>query len=113
MRFYSLAGAIILGASTICMSSACTDVVAARASTIQDAQTAADTKQARFKVDGMTCTSCNVAVKLAAEKVLGVVKAGASHEKKSAWAVYDPKKTSPKAIAAAITAAGYPTSPVE
>lgn len=113
MRLYKIAGTIILGVSAIAFTAACSDVVAAQADTAQNPHPVAATKQARFKVDGMTCSSCNVAVKVAAERVNGVSKAGASHEKKTAWAVYDPSKTSPKAIAAAITEAGYPASLTE
>ena len=113
MRFYTLAGILVLSASTIAFAAACSDVVAAQVDTAQDAHPVAATMQARFTVDGMTCGSCNVAVKVAAEKVVGVSKAGASHEKQTAWAVYDPTKTNPRDIAAAITDAGYPASIIE
>src|SRR5574341_1073938 len=68
--------------------------------------------EAVFQVDGMTCSSCNVAVKLAAEKVNGVDQARASHDEKRAWVHYDPAKTNPEAIATAITNAGYKTTPL-
>ncbi len=76
-------------------------------------QPAKASQQARFTIEGMTCASCNLAVKAAAEKVKGVSKAGASHSKKTAWAVFDPAQTNAKAIGAAITAAGYAATLVE
>jgi copper chaperone CopZ len=39
----------------------------------------------------MTCASCNVAVKVAAEKVPGVREARASHEEQRAHVTYDSK----------------------
>ncbi len=112
MQFYKLLGIIIFGVSAVVGITSCNNARATQPSKSDEAgaQPAALTKQARFKVEGMTCASCNVTVKVAAEKVDGVSKAGASHEKKSAWAVYDPAKTNPKAIAEAITAAGYPAT---
>ena len=68
--------------------------------------------EAVFQVEGMTCSSCNAAVKLAAEKVNGVHQARASHGEKRAWVHYDPAKTNPEAIATAITSAGYKATPL-
>lgn len=68
-------------------------------------------KQATFHVEGMTCGSCNVAVKVAAERVDGVTEARASHAEKRAWVSFDPARTSPEAIARAVTEAGYETTP--
>lgn len=68
-------------------------------------------KQATFHVEGMTCGSCNVAVKVAAERVDGVTEARASHAEKRAWVSFDPARTSSEAIARAITEAGYETTP--
>lgn len=71
----------------------------------------ANVQQATFHVEGMTCASCNVAVKVAAEKVEGVTEARASHAEKRAWVSFDPARTSSEAIARAITEAGYETTP--
>jgi len=71
----------------------------------------ANVQQATFHVEGMTCTSCNVAVKVAAEKVEGVTEARASHGDKRAWVSFDPRRTNPEAIARTITAAGYEATP--
>lgn len=69
--------------------------------------------RATFDVPGMTCASCNVTVKLAAEGVDGVAEARADFEKKRAWVEYDPGKTTPAVIAAAITRSGYEAKPIE
>ena len=113
MQISRIAILTVMGVYAAVFAIACNDVVAAHVHEATSAVETASTKQARFTVEGMTCGSCNVAVKVAAEKVDGVSKAGASHEKKTAWAVYDPTKTNPKAIAAAITKAGFKTTPVE
>jgi copper chaperone len=60
-------------------------------------------KHVTLKVEGMTCGGCAAAVKMAAEKVDGVKEAKVSHEKGTAEVVYDPDKTTPEAIAKAIT----------
>lgn len=104
---------VLAGIATVALMVAGSETVAAQPDAAKDVTPVADTKQARFRVDGMTCGSCSLAVKMAAQKVPGVSKAGASNEKKTAWAVYDPGKTNPKAIAAAISKAGYPATPIE
>lgn len=76
-------------------------------STAATSSSSASRAEAVFDVNGMTCASCNIAVKVAAEKVPGVRHVRASHDEKRAWATYDPTRTTPDAIAAAITGAGY------
>ncbi len=56
-----------------------------------------------LKVEGMTCGGCEAAVKSAAKKVDGVKDARVSYEKSTAQVTYDPTKTTPEAIARAIT----------
>src|SRR5215212_8665756 len=56
-----------------------------------------------LKVSGMTCAGCEVAVRLAARRVDGVRDVTVSYAKGKAEVTYDPAKTSPAAIAAAIT----------
>ncbi len=106
-------GAIILSVVAATFAVSCTNAVVQPQEVPQNTQAVAAAQQARFTVEGMTCASCNVAVKVAAEKVNGVSKAGASHAKKTAWAMYDPVKTNPEAIAQAITNAGYKTTVVQ
>ena len=63
-------------------------------------------------VEGMTCAGCAVAVKMAAGKVDGVINVDVSLEEKRAHVTYDPAKTTPSAIAEAITAgAGFEADP--
>lgn len=107
MRVFGPSSSMILGIAAALFAVACNDGAAVETQASVSAASATATAQARFKIEGMTCGSCNIAVKMAAEKVDGVSKAGASHETKQAWAAYDPAKTNPKVIAAAITAAGY------
>lgn len=69
-------------------------------------QKADETKQAArvtLSVTGMTCGGCEVAVRMAAQKVNGVKEAIVSYEKRTAEVIYDPLKTTPQAIAKAIT----------
>ncbi len=65
-----------------------------------------------FEVKGMYCATCPVTVKTAAKKVPGVIDARVSREQERAWVTYDPSKTTPEAIATAITKAGYPAKPL-
>lgn len=61
------------------------------------------TQVVTLKVSGMVCGGCEVAVKMAANKVDGVKDVKASHEKGTAEVTYDPSKTNAEAIARAIT----------
>jgi periplasmic mercuric ion binding protein len=61
------------------------------------------TKVCRLKVTGMTCSGCEAAVRMAARSVDGVTEAKASYAKANAEVTYDPAKTTPEAIAKAIT----------
>lgn len=63
-----------------------------------------------LQVDGMTCTGCVAAVKGALMKVDGVKTAQVSLERNEAVVEYDPAKTSPDALAKAVTKAGYKAS---
>lgn len=60
-----------------------------------------------FDVEGMTCASCEVSIKMALKKVEGVVEVSADAEAGSAHAKFDPTKTDGAALAAAITKLGY------
>jgi len=72
------------------------------------------TQTCTLKVSGMTCASCDVAVRLAAKSVSGVETVKVDYAKAKAEVTYDPSKTSPQAIAAAITkASGFKAEPVK
>lgn len=60
-----------------------------------------------FDVEGMTCASCEVSIKVALKKVEGVVEVSADAEAGTAHAKFDPTKTDGIALAAAITKLGY------
>jgi len=67
--------------------------------------------EATFDVHGMHCASCPVTVRAAAEHLGGVVSVRVDMDLARAWVTYDPKATTPAAIAQAITDAGYPATP--
>ena len=56
-----------------------------------------------LKVSGMHCGACASTVEKAARKIDGVIAASASHPKATAEITYDPAKTTPHAIAKAIS----------
>src|SRR5436305_927779 len=65
-----------------------------------------------LKVTGMTCAGCEAAVKIAAKRVDGVKEIVVSYDKAAAHVTYDPAKTTPAAIAKAITdKTGYKANP--
>jgi len=64
-------------------------------------------------VEGMTCAGCAVAVKMAAGTVDGVTSVDVSLEDNQARVAYDPARTTPRAIAEAITkGTGFTAEPV-
>jgi copper chaperone len=66
-----------------------------------------------LKVSGMTCAGCEVAVRLAARSVDGVQDVTVSYAKGRAEVTYAPAKTSPAAVATAITKkSGFTAEPV-
>src|SRR6266516_2078780 len=72
------------------------------------------TQTCTLKVSGMTCASCDVAVKIAAKRVSGVKTVKVDYPKGKAEVTYDPSKTNPQAIADAITEhSGFKTEPVK
>ncbi len=67
----------------------------------------ANTQHADFDVEGMTCASCEVSIKVALKKIEGVAEVTADAEAGRAGATFDPERTDPVALAAAITKLGY------
>jgi copper chaperone CopZ len=61
------------------------------------------TQVCTLTVSGMTCAGCEAAVRMAARSVRGVTDATVSYSKGQAEVRYDPSKTTPRAIARAIT----------
>ncbi|GEM_PF-294452 len=58
-------------------------------------------------VEGMTCATCEVAIRYALKSVNGVESARVSAAAKTATVEYDPAKTNPEKLVAAINATGY------
>jgi mercuric ion transport protein len=67
----------------------------------------ADTEQVTFKVEGMTCASCEPAIRIALEKTPGVKRADVSYERGNAIVDYDPKETTPEKLRDVINGTGY------
>lgn len=59
------------------------------------------------KVEGMTCTACEVPIRDALSRSEGVVSADVSHERGDARVKYDPTKTNVDQIKRAINSTGY------
>lgn len=69
-------------------------------------------RQTSFSIKNMTCALCPVTVRAAMQNVKGVNSVKIDFEAKTATVVYDPAVTTPDAIAAASTDAGYPGSAI-
>lgn len=63
---------------------------------------------ATFTIENMTCALCPVTVRKAIEAVAGVQAVTVNFDAKTATVVFNPAATTPDAIAAASTNAGYP-----
>ena len=63
-----------------------------------------------LRIEGMTCASCAVAIRVAAERLDGVHAAEVDFETGSARVRYDPLTVTPTRIAEGISALGYPTT---
>jgi copper chaperone CopZ len=71
-----------------------------------------DTRVCTLRVSGMTCAGCEAAVRMAARGVDGVTGVKVSYVKARAEVTYDPAKTTPAAIAKAITdSSGFTAEP--
>ncbi|MCA1652633.1 MAG: heavy-metal-associated domain-containing protein [Sphingomicrobium sp.] len=67
---------------------------------------------ASFGIANMTCPTCPITVKKAMQGVAGVNSVTINLTTKSAQVVFDPRRTSVAAIAAASANAGFPAKPV-
>ena len=68
---------------------------------------AAGMKTATFRVEGMTCVSCETTIRLALERAPGVSRAEVSYDRGEAVVKYDPEKTTPDRLRDAINSTGY------
>jgi mercuric ion binding protein len=71
---------------------------------------AAEPQTATLDVKNMQCQMCAITVKKALQKVPGVEEAKVKLDQKNATVRFDPNKTSPDALAAATTKAGFPAT---
>lgn len=83
--------------------------LAAAAALAPGAGRAGEPARATLHVDGMTCPSCSLAVRVALERLDGVSDARVSVAEKRATVSYDPGRVTPEDMARAVTRAGYPT----
>ncbi len=72
---------------------------------------AAEPARVVMDVPSMNCSLCPISVKKALERVPGVIEAKADLATKTAEAKYDPDRTSPDALAKAVSNAGFPATP--
>ena len=63
-----------------------------------------------LEVPGMTCRTCPITVRLALERVPGVIDAEADFDTKTATVTFDPDQTDARALIRATTEAGYPST---
>lgn len=68
---------------------------------------AGEPRIAVLEVAGMTCSLCPITVRKALERVPGVLEAKADYATQRAEAKYDPDRTSPQALAKAVSDAGF------
>lgn len=66
-----------------------------------------NTKQAEFKIKGMTCEGCTEHINIEIAKVKGVINYQTSYKKANSIVKFDNSKTSVDSIAAAINSTGY------
>jgi copper chaperone CopZ len=64
-------------------------------------------EQATFKVEGMTCASCETTIRLALERTPGVRRADVSYVRGAATVEYDSNQTTPAELREAINKTGY------
>lgn len=97
LSLFVFAAAALIGGVSLSRSS--TDTIAVKAENLTTAS---------FAVENMTCATCPITVKKAMSRVPGVRTVEIDFDKKTATVTYDPTVTTPEAIAAASTDAGYP-----
>lgn len=81
---------------------------------VQSSTAQATTQTCTLKVSGMTCASCDVAVRIAAKTLKAVKTVKVDYPNGTAEVSYDPAKTSPKEIADVITElSGFKSEPIQ
>lgn len=103
---------LIIGASVVALGAASilsTTGVSLFAAPSAAAQVTA-VRTVSFSIENMTCALCPVTVKSAMAGVDGVKSVEINFDAKTALVVFDPSITTPEAISAASTNAGYPAT---
>ena len=77
---------------------------------IASAALAAEPKTVVLEVAGMTCSLCPMTVRKALERVPGVLDARVDFAATRAQVEFDPQRTTPDALAKAVTDAGFPAT---
>jgi copper chaperone CopZ len=101
-----IASAIVLGFSALNISS----YVFAETPPAPKALGAASLQRVVIPVDGMSCATCEIAVRRALNRIDGVKSAHVSVATKTAAVDYEPAKTNPEQLVAAINSMGYRAS---
>lgn len=88
---------------------AVTATFAAPSSPLVGVASAAEPEEAKvtLHVDGMTCASCSVTVRVTLERLDGVKNAVVSVKEKRARVTYDPSEVTPHLMVKAVNEAGY------
>lgn len=71
----------------------------------------ADEHTATFIVEKMTCATCPLTVRIAMQRVDGVIQAKVDFESKTATVTFDDSQTTVEKIAEASTNVGFPATP--
>lgn len=74
---------------------------------VVSAAVAADTQHVTIKVAGMFCESCETSVRAMLKRTPGVYSAKVDSKRGEAIVAYDPKQTTPQALADVINRLGY------
>ena len=69
---------------------------------------AAEPRTVTLGVEHMTCAACPITVRKALSHVAGVSASTVDMEARTATVTFDPTRTTPEALAAAVSQAGYP-----
>ncbi len=85
-------------------------VFAGALTSTQEPPAAAGLSRAVIPIEGMSCVTCEIAVRRALTNVAGVKAARVSVANKRAGVDYDPKQTTTSALVAAINSTGYRAS---
>lgn len=65
------------------------------------------TRQAAFKVGGMTCDHCEMSIRKGVEELNGIITVEANYEDSTTHVTFDPSRTGEEEIIAAIEKRGY------